>query len=110
MRELLMQHDGTLNNFPSRVPFYIHAKLLREKLLQNNHKHVSWPKYFNKNIYKYKNTGPPQDTIACPRPKVKSVCFDESYDHINPMENTHEDTHLIDTQEQYMEDTEVEQE
>ena len=38
------------------------------------------------------------------------VRFDDPYYHSNPTENTHEDTNLIDTQEQYIKDTEVEQE
>ena len=36
-------------------------------------------------------------------PKVNSVHFDDLYDHINHMENTHEYTHIIETKEQYME-------
>ena len=39
---------------------------------------------------------------------MKSVRFDDLYDHIHHMEHTHEDTHLIGTQEQYMENNEVE--
>ena len=49
----------------------------------------------NKNTDKY-NSDPPQDTIYHHQPKVNSVRFEDPYDHINPMENTHEDTHLID--------------
>ena len=94
-----MQHDGTLENFPFRVLLYIHSKAPIEQIPQNNHKHVSQPKYFNKNKDTSKNTGPPQATIYRPHQKVKAVCFDDPYDHINPMENTHEDNHLIDTQE-----------
>ena len=41
---------------------------------------------------------------------MKSVCFDDPYDHINHIENTHEDNNLIDTQEQDMEDTKIEKE
>ena len=44
-----------------------------------------------------KNTGPLQATIYPPCPKLNSVFFDDPYEHINPMENTHEDTHPIDT-------------
>ena len=58
----------------------------------------------------YKNIGAPQDTIACPHPNVNSVCFDDPYERIHHMENNHEDTHLIDTQEQDMENTDSEQE
>ena len=94
-----MQHGVTLDKCPFRVPFYIHAKAPREQLLNKNHKHGSIPKEYNRNKYTSKNTGPPQDTIYCPRPKVNSFYFDDPYDHICHMENTHEDTHLIDTKE-----------
>ena len=79
---------------------YIHKNSPIEQFLQNNHKHGSLPKYFNKNKDKSKNKGHPQATISCPCPKVNTVLSDGPYDHINPMENTHEDNHLIDTQEQ----------
>ena len=49
LRELLMQHDGTLENFPFMGPLYIHSKEPREQLIQNNHKHGSSTKEFNKN-------------------------------------------------------------
>ena len=49
-----------------------------------------------------KNIGPPQATISCPHPKVKSVRFEDPYGNIHHMEHTHEYTHLIDTQEQYI--------
>ena len=39
--------------------------------------------------------------------KVNSVLFEDPLYHINPIYNTHEDTHLIDTQEQDTEDYEV---
>ena len=57
-----------------------------------------------------KNTGPTQATNNLPRRKLNSFRFDDPYYHSNPTENTHEDTNLIDTQEQYIKDTEVEQE
>ena len=41
---------------------------------------------------------------------MNSVYFEDQYDHINPMENTHDYTHLIDTKEQNKEDSEDEQE
>ena len=41
---------------------------------------------------------------------MNSVRFEDQYDHLNPTNNTYEDTHLIDTQEQYVEENEVEQE
>ena len=80
-----------------------------EQLLQNNQKIGSQSKDFNKNT-NTSNTSPIQATIAHHRPKVNSVRFEDPYNHINPMENIHEDTHLIDTQEQNTEDVEVEQE
>ena len=58
-----MQHDETIENCLFGGPLYIHAKVPREKLLQNNHKHVSSPKDLNKNKDIFKNTGPPQATI-----------------------------------------------
>ena len=104
-----MQHYGTLEPPPFRVPLYIHAKSPREKILQKNHKHGLRPKQLNKNKYTSKNKGPPQATIACPRPKLNSVRFDDPYDHIHHMDHNHEKTHLIDTQEQDMENNEAEQ-
>ena len=82
----------------------------REKLFQNNHKHGSQPKYFNSKKYTSNNTGPPQATIARPSSNVNSLQFQDPCDHINPMYNIHEDTDIIDTQEQDIEDSEVEQE
>ena len=41
---------------------------------------------------------------------MNSVLFEDPYGHINPTYNTHEDTNLIDKQEQNTEDAEVEQE
>ena len=94
-----MQHYGKLDHCSFIGPMSTKKISAREKLLENNHKNVSRPKDFNKNTDK-SNTDPPRATIARHRPKVNSVCFEDPYNHINPMENTHEDTHLIDTQEQ----------
>ena len=44
-----MQNDRTLKDFPFRGPLYIHEKAPREQILQNNHKHGSRRKDFNKN-------------------------------------------------------------
>ena len=104
-----MQHDGSLENFPFRGPLYIHAKVHREQLLQNNHKHGSRTKYFNKNKDTLKNTGSPQENISCHSTKVISVQFDYPYDHIHHMDHNHEDTHIIDTQYQDMENNEAKQ-
>ena len=103
-----MQHDGTLDNFPFRGPFYIHKKAPIEQILQKNHKHGSRPNDLNKNKDTSENTGPPQATITSPCPKVITVQCDDPYDRIRHMEHTHENNHLIDTQEQDMENDEVE--
>ena len=34
--------------------------------------------------------------MALNKPKANSVCFEYSYDHINPIENTNDETHFID--------------
>ena len=69
-----MQHDGTLENCPFRVPLYIHAKVPIEQLVHKNHKHVARTKDFPKNLKNTpQNIGPPQATNDLPRPKVKSV-------------------------------------
>ena len=82
----------------------------KEKVIQRTapsekSKNVSQPNYFNKNIDTSNNTAPQQAIISLHIPKVNSFLFEDPYDHINPMENTHEDTHLINTTEQYIEDT-----
>ena len=41
---------------------------------------------------------------------MNSFRFEYPYDHINPMDNTHEDTHHIDKQEKGIKDAEAEQE
>ena len=105
-----MQHGGTLDNFTFRGPLYIHKKSPREQIPQNNHKRVSLPKDYNKNKDTSNNIGPPQDTISRTCPKVNLERFEYPYYHINPMDNTHEDNHLIGTQEQYIEDADVEKE
>ena len=110
VRELLKHNYETLEDFPFRGPLYIHKNAPREQHIQKNHKNWSRPNNFNKNKDTSNNTDPHQDTISCPRPKLNSVHFEDPYEHINPMENTHEDTHLIDTQEKDIEDNEVEQE
>ena len=45
------------------------------------------------------NTSPPRATFSCHQLKVKSVRFEDPYDRINIMDNTHDDTHLIDARE-----------
>ena len=52
----------------------------------------------SKTNYAYNNKSPTQATIACNLPKVNSVFFEDSYYHINPIDTTHEDTHLINIQ------------
>ena len=110
VREFPMQHYGTLYKFPFIGQLCIHKKTPIEKILQKNHKHGSLPKDFNNNKDTSRNKDILQDKISCPCPKVNSVRFEDPYDHINPMENNHEDTHIMDTQYQYMEHTKVEQE
>ena len=98
VRELLMKHDGTLENCPFRVTLYIHKTSPREQLLQNNHNHGSLSKESNKND-KSNNTDPTKVKISHPCPNVNSVYFEYPDYHTDPTENTHEDTHHIDTQE-----------
>ena len=94
-----MQHDGKIENFTLRGTLFIKKESIRKQLLQNNHKNWSQSKDFNKNT-DISNTATPQDTFYRKKPKVNSVRFEDPYDHINPTENTHENTHIIDTQEQ----------
>ena len=70
---MLMQHDVTLEDFPSTGPLYIHAKSPREQLLQNNHKHGSMSNNLNKNKVTSKSTGPTTAIIAFTSPKLNSV-------------------------------------
>ena len=65
-----MKYDGPIENLLLRRPLYVHTKSPREQPLQNNHKHGSRPKEFNKNKNTSKNIGPPQATIPCPIPKA----------------------------------------
>ena len=53
------------------------------------------------------NTGLPWETIPLHRPKANSVRFENPYDHIHHINNNHENTHLLYTQEQYMENNEI---
>ena len=64
----------------------------------------------SKTNYAYNNTSPTQATIDLHQPRVNSVSSGETYDHTKPMENTHQDTHIIVTQEWNIEDAEFEQE
>ena len=66
-------------------------------------------KDFNKNN-DTSNTAPPQARIYHHRPKVNSVIFEYPYESINPMGYTHKYNNLIDTQEQDIENSEVEKE
>ena len=78
--------------------------LLRGCLITKNKK-----RDYNKNTYTSKNIGTNQATVTIPRPKLSSFRSEDPYDYINHMEITHGDTHLIDKQEQDIENTEVEQ-
>ena len=44
------------------------------------------------------NTASTHITVALRQPKVKSGCFEDTYDQFKPMKNKHDDTHIIDTQ------------
>ena len=83
--------------------------LPREQILQKNNKNISQPKEFNKNTDTPK-TDPSKATISQYLQKSNPVRFSDPYDHINPMDNTHDETHILDTQEQNREDGEGEQE
>ena len=85
-----MQHGGKLQTCPFRGTLLMNKNSDREHILQNNNKNISRPKDFNK------NTDPTQSTIARHQPKSNSLGFEEPYDHINTMENTHDETHIID--------------
>ena len=98
-----MQPDGKLETCPFIGPLFINKKSSREELFQNNHQNGSQSKDFNKNT-DTSNTASPLSTISRHRPRVNPVRFEGPYNHINPMENIHEDTHLIDTQKQNIED------
>ena len=89
-----MQHNGKLDSFLFIGPLFRKKHLPREQLLHNNNTNGSLIKYFNKHTDIY-NTARPRDTIARHWPKVNSVCFEDPYDHINPMENKNDETHLI---------------
>ena len=104
-----MQHDEKLETCPFIRQLFINKNSARENLLQNNHKKGPRPKDFNRNN-DTSNTAPTQSTIDDHWPKANSVRFEDLYDHINPMDNTHEDTHLMDTKEQIIEYFQVEQE
>ena len=101
-----MQHGGKRDNFPFWGLLFIREKISRKQFLQNNTKIGSRPKYNNKNT-DTSSISPPRATISCHWPKVNSVCFEDPYDHINDMNNTHDYTHILDTHvEQKIEDSE----
>ena len=79
-------------------PFFVKKNSALEQLLQNNHKNGSRPKYPNKNI-DTSISGPPKATIASHGPKVNPAIFEDPYEHINPMDNTNDYTHLVDAHE-----------
>ena len=58
-----------------------------EQLLQNNHKHGSIPKDFNNNTDTSKSA-PSKAIISGHKPKLNSVRFEDSCDHINHVYNT----------------------
>ena len=95
MIELVIRHDAKLETCPFRGPFFIKKRAAIEEILQNNDKYGSIPKYFNKNI-DTKISYPKNFTIACHILKVKSVCFEYPYNHINTMDNKNHETCLDD--------------
>ena len=84
-----MKNDRKLETCHFRLPLFLNKKPVWEQLFQKNHKNGSWPKDFNRNTDTY-NTSTPQDTIYFHWPKVNSVRFEEPYEYINPMSNSHE--------------------
>ena len=70
-----------------------------ERLLQNNLKHVSIPKESNNN-FDTSSPGPTRATIAINKPQLNPVHFVDTYDHINNMYNTNNDTHLVNEYEE----------
>ena len=104
-----MQNDVKLENFLFRGIFSIKKKSAIEKLLKNNHKNRTRPKYFNKNTDTSKKATPRAE-ISWHQPKLNSVRFEDPYYHTVHMYNTHEYTNLIFLLEKNIEDAEVEQE
>ena len=91
---MLTQKNGKLETCNFSGPLLKKKKADIEQLFQNNHRNGSRTKDFSKNTDK-SNKNTPQTTIYCNKPKVNSVLFEDTYDHINPMENTYDDTHLM---------------
>ena len=84
MRELLMQHDRTLDKIPFRVPLQIHERRPEENFFRtiinmNQDQRTS----IKTNIHPKK--GPHKPIITRPLKKMKSTRFDDPYDHINHM-------------------------
>ena len=102
-----MQHDGKLENCLFRGPFFIKKKASREQILQNN-ENVSRPKYINKNT-DISRSYPPTAIIACHQPKINSVRFEDPHNQINPIENTNNDTQIIDSHEEHIKEYAEEQ-
>ena len=85
-------------NIPFQGPIFINKKEAIEQLLQNNHKYGSRSQYFN-NYIDTSRSCPTKDSIALHTTKVNSVLFEDTYDHINLMENNNYDTHIVDSHE-----------
>ena len=58
-------------------------------------------KYVNKNI-DTSISAPRKATLARNKRKLNSVQFVDPYDHVNLMENTNDDTHLVDSNEKHI--------
>ena len=84
------------NFFPLRGPLFI-EKYRQRTAPSEQSQNVSQPKGLNKNN-DTSNTYLPKATIDRHQPKLNPVRFKDPYGHINPTENTHEDTHITDAQ------------
>ena len=96
MRELLIQYYGKLETCPFRVLLFINKKSAREQSLQGNYKNVARPKDLNKTLIKQHRSSSGYNFLSLT--KIEAVQFEDTNEHINPMDNTHDDTHPIDTQ------------
>ena len=95
-----MHNNGKLETRRFRGPSFINKKAPREKIIHNNNKHGKSTKDFKNNI-DTSSSGSPRTKLFRHKPKVNSVRFGDPYDHINPTENTNDETHLINAYEEH---------
>ena len=81
MRELLIQHDGKIETCTFRGTLFTKKKESIEQLLKKKHRNGPRPKDFNKNTDTY-STDPHQDKVSHIQPKLKSLRFEDLYDHM----------------------------